>query len=173
MSTLCDLILKAKSGDRNAMLEIIERFTPIIKKYSYKLNYEDTEQDLILNLIQAVYKMPLLNLDAQAVSYISNSIRHCYIINLRKHILSREHEVCFEHDFTNSADGSAYINNEIHIDLQQALDKLSAVQREIIIAKFIFSKSDKEITAELKISRQTVYKNKIKALDILRQELSK
>ena len=65
------------------------------------------------------------------------------------------------------------INNEIHIDLQQALDKLSAVQREIIISKFIFSKSDKEITAELKISRQTVYKNKIKALDILRQELSK
>lgn len=58
MSTLCDLILKAKSGDRNAMMEIIERFTPIIKKYSYKLNYEDTEQDLILNLIQAVYKMP-------------------------------------------------------------------------------------------------------------------
>lgn len=173
MYTLCNLIPKAKNGDQNAMMEIIKRFTPIIKKYAYKLNYEDTEQDLILNLIQTIHKMPLLNFDGQAVSYITSSIRHCYIMHLQKHIQKREREVYYEQDFTGSSDENLNIYNEIHIDLQSALDKLSPIQREIIISKFFFYKSDKDITAMLNISRQTVYKNKIKALEILRKELSK
>ena len=173
MQILCELILEAKNGNRDAMMEIIERFTPIIKKYSFKLNYEDTEQDLILNLIQVIYNMPLMDMDGKAVSYIVNSIHHCYIMHLRKHILKRERETLFDQEFMASCNDNLHIYSEIHIDLQRALDKLSAIQREIIISKFILSKSDKEITAALKISRQSVYKNKLKALEILRDELSK
>lgn len=48
MCVICNLISEAKAGNQNSMLEILNKFKPLIRKYSYKLNYEDAENDLIL-----------------------------------------------------------------------------------------------------------------------------
>jgi hypothetical protein len=67
MCTICNLILAAKNGSHNSMLELIKIFKPLIKKYAFKMNYEDAENDLILSMIQLIYSMPNLSNDGQAV----------------------------------------------------------------------------------------------------------
>ena len=71
MCVICNLIKQAKNGDKSCMEKLIATFIPLIKKYSYKLNYEDAENDLIISLLQLIYDMPLSNNDGQAVNYIS------------------------------------------------------------------------------------------------------
>ncbi|WP_040412982.1 helix-turn-helix domain-containing protein, partial [Desulfosporosinus sp. OT] len=52
--SLESLILKAKSGERNALSQIIERFNPVLKKYCSSLEYEDAYNDLVIWMIRAV-----------------------------------------------------------------------------------------------------------------------
>lgn len=172
MLTLCDLISEAKHGNDDAMLQIINRFVPLIKKYSKKLNYEDAENDLIFNIIQIVHQMPSFNNDGNAVSYINRSVQNFCSANIKKQISTREHEILYEPEWISSQDESSQNYNELQIDLQMALKKLSEDQRKVIISKFILLKSDKDIMKELNISRQMVYKHKVKALKILRINLS-
>ena len=56
MESLADKIRLAKDGDEKAMLDIIERFEPLIGKYTRLLNYdnEDCRSDLIEKLITLV-----------------------------------------------------------------------------------------------------------------------
>ena len=55
------------NGSHNSMLELIKIFKPLTKKYAFKMNYEDAENDLILSMIQLIYSMPNLSNDGQAV----------------------------------------------------------------------------------------------------------
>ena len=55
MKKLLDKIDLARTGDEGAMLEIIEIFTPLIKKYTRLLNYdEDCRSELILKVITLI-----------------------------------------------------------------------------------------------------------------------
>ena len=58
-NTLYDLLIECKNRNPKYILEIIDKFNPLIKKYTYLLNYDDAEQDLILSLIEIVYNLPL------------------------------------------------------------------------------------------------------------------
>lgn len=55
---LQEKIYKAKCKDECAILEIINIFNPIIKHLSYKLEKEDTSQELIVFLLQLIPKIP-------------------------------------------------------------------------------------------------------------------
>lgn len=54
------LILDAKSGDQDAMNEVIRRLKPLIRKYARKINNgiddQTVEQELVEEIIRAVYK---------------------------------------------------------------------------------------------------------------------
>lgn len=171
MHTICDLITKAKLGDQDSMMEILTTFTPLIKKYSYKLNYEDAENDLIANTIQLVYDMPHFENDGQAVAYIECSVRNAYIKHVKNQIELRENETSYDPEIIHNMEACSEPFNEINIDLHVAIQKLSPNQQKIIVYKFFMFKSDKDIMKELKISRQAVYKNKIRALEILKKYL--
>lgn len=45
---LKDSIAAAQQKDSNALLALIEKFKPLLKKYAYKLHYEDAYYDLQL-----------------------------------------------------------------------------------------------------------------------------
>lgn len=47
---LCDLICNAQKGDKEAVLELIQKFSPLFRKYARKLNYEDAYEDRSLFL---------------------------------------------------------------------------------------------------------------------------
>ncbi|RRJ67251.1 helix-turn-helix domain-containing protein [Paenibacillus oralis] len=61
MHEVIDLIQLAQNGDRQAVAELIQRYEPLINKYSRKdgkLN-EDCKQQLILEFILAVRRFDL------------------------------------------------------------------------------------------------------------------
>lgn len=59
---LKDTIAAAQQNDEESLLALIEKFKPLLKKYAYKLHYEDSFFDLQLDFIQIV---TTLNLEAQ------------------------------------------------------------------------------------------------------------
>lgn len=52
---LKDLIIKAQNGDEESIEEILNRLLLLIKKYSYKLGYEDASADLQLWILEAIH----------------------------------------------------------------------------------------------------------------------
>lgn len=50
-----ELITLASSGNHDAMNQLVHRFTPIIKKYSHQMNYDEAYNDLIVWMIAAVH----------------------------------------------------------------------------------------------------------------------
>lgn len=50
-------IVKSQKGDKDSTLKLIEKFTPLIKKYEYKLNYEDAYNDLIMDFIESIHNI--------------------------------------------------------------------------------------------------------------------
>lgn len=171
MSTICELIVAAKSGDQTCLLEIINMFKPLIKKYAYKMNYEDAESDLIVGIIQLIQNMPLLTNDGQAVNYINQSIYTLYIKYIKQQIIKRENECPYDTEMLSNLNTLYEDFSEPNIDLHNALKSLPFLQQQIVILKFFYMMSDKEIISRLGISRQSVYKNKIKALEKLKKML--
>jgi len=51
---LSELIARAKNGDQEALVQVIERFLPIIKKYSRDLDNDEAYSDLVTWIIAAV-----------------------------------------------------------------------------------------------------------------------
>ena len=79
---LCDLIYNAQKGDKEAMLELIQKFSPLFRKYARKLNYEDAYEDIILfymEMIRSVNLERIVSLeDGAVISYINVSIINYY-----------------------------------------------------------------------------------------------
>ena len=173
MYTICDLILMAKTNNHESMMELYTRFRPLIKKYAYKLNYEDADGDLTVNFIQIIHDMPTFNNEGQAVSYIEKSIYNAYTKYVRLQVSQRENECLYDPEIISNIDLYSYQLNEPNIDLHKAIKQLSIRQRKIIIYKYFYMLSDKEIMNILHISRQSVYKNKTNALQKLKQLLGK
>lgn len=82
MKDIYELFSLAANGNEDALLEVIKRFTPLLKKYARKLNYEDAYYDLQLKLIEVV-RSPLFSSlslsNGQSIAYIQQSIIHEYI----------------------------------------------------------------------------------------------
>lgn len=173
MCILCDLIVSAKDNNQDSLMELINRFKPLIKKHAYALNYEDAENDLTADIIELIYNMPVFQNDGQAVQYISKSIRHSYIKFLKAKIRVRDNEFLYDPEFMKNMETIYEDFAEKNLDLLFAIEKLSYNQKWVIKYKFFYMFQDKEIMKRLKISRQAVYNNKIKALKRLKEMLNK
>ena len=77
----------AQSGDDQAMLNLISKFLPLIKKYGRRLGYEDAANDLIADFIEFISEWNLNNFhqssDGAAVKYIAQSLSHIYLKRLK------------------------------------------------------------------------------------------
>lgn len=58
---LDETIASAQHNNSESLLALIEKFKPLLKKYAYKLHYEDAYYDLQLDFIQIILT---INLDA-------------------------------------------------------------------------------------------------------------
>jgi len=171
VDTICELISKAKNGDNDSMMNILTMFTGLIKKYAYKLDYEDAENDLIVSVIQLIYDMPELINDGQAVSYIKHSVYNFYNKYVKIQIMQREHMVPYDPEIIHNISELSDTINEDNIALYYAVEKLKPNYRQIIIYKFFRDMTDNEIMKIMNLSRQSVYINKIKAIKMLKELL--
>lgn len=69
---LTNLLIESQEGNPESTIEIISKFEPLIKKFRWKLGYDDAENDLIECLLITLKKMPPLTNNWQIVKYISN-----------------------------------------------------------------------------------------------------
>jgi len=92
-----DLIEKSQKGNNDATLLMIEKFNPLLKKYAYKLYYEDAYNDLLVDFIELIHNIRLDHIrnkdEGSIVSYICKSIHSSFsrklktVIKLRKFTL--------------------------------------------------------------------------------------
>lgn len=79
---LYEIICRAQNGDKEAMQELVDRFTPLMRKRANKLGYEDAYEDIRLFFIELIYSMKLekirLKEDGGITSYINVSVNNFY-----------------------------------------------------------------------------------------------
>ncbi len=81
-----DIIQKSQGGDGDATLMLVEKFNPLLKKYAYKLSYDDAYNDLLIDFIELLNNMQIKNIhnksEGSMVSYICTSVHSSYIKRL-------------------------------------------------------------------------------------------
>lgn len=53
------MIHEVQEGNEDSMLELINDFKPLFKKYAHKLNKDDAENDFTAYFIELIRKIPL------------------------------------------------------------------------------------------------------------------
>ena len=172
MEPLYQILSKCKLHDEEAYLKLIEKFQPLLKKYSYLLNYDDAYNDMQLSLLELSQVIPLENFqnnDAFLVSYISKSMKNKYIAlssknqNIQSHILSLDEMM----DYTDENNKDIKFN----IILELNLECLTELQKKVIIYRYYYEYSDNEIAKVLGVSRQAVNRLRNRAIEKLRNIL--
>lgn len=161
------LIKKSKINDKESLWQLIEKFDPLINKYSRMLRYEDAKSELIEYLIKVIKRMPIMTQDKE-IKYISISMKNLYI-KLSKNHESYENSIILNDQMEYFE--TATKKNEISIDIYNALQTLEDKERKIIYYRYFLGYSDSEISKKMLISRQAVHKARKKTLATLKHIL--
>jgi len=165
------LLLSNSQHDEAAMQFIIEKFRPVIRKYAMQLHYDGAESDLVISLIEFVYKLDVRKLQSRSegelVSFIVHTIRNKKIDIYRKNNKGVE-EIGIDSvpampdsiDFTETS------------CFRETIWKLPKKQRAVIIAKYFYGYSDIEIAEMFRVSRQAVNQIKRRAIKALRKDMT-
>ena len=153
----------------------LEKFSPLLKKYTYFLQTEDALQELQCFLLAFVKNLHLNKLtsstDGAIISYINKTIYHHYIALSKgnRHkipTVSIEDKSDFDSlQFDSNFGESDTYSNLLLMDLQRAL---TADEYHVIYDHFFRQYSIQEIAARDKKFRQAINKCKKTALDKLR-----
>ncbi len=171
---LVDEIKLSQNGDESSTLEIIKRFKPLIRKYSNKIYYDDTESLFIISILNAIKKINIAtnNSEGEIVKYFEKVIKNTYIDEVKKRLNNISNQACFENTYE-IENIISYENRieeiEFEIYLQQIISTLSKSEKKIINGLFIRNKSEIELAQEYSISKQAVSKTKVSACKKLKQ----
>ena len=158
MESILSLIQKFKSGDPNASTQILERMTPLVRKYAskiYCMEYEDALQELYIALLKS---LPYLNPSepvGKCLGYMVSSVVNCYKA-LCKQNLSRMKTVDIDTYYT--ALEAPSVIDESYYDIVSFINALppKSLKQEILSLYFYEDMTDTEIAEKLKVSRQYV-----------------
>ena len=172
---ISDLIVQSKAGDTDATMTLINKFNPLLKKYEYKLFYEDAYNDLLVDFIELIHTIKLDHMrnrdEGSLISYISKTIYDSYI--KRSMYLKKNHNLVFYSDLSDrkseyveaeSATTDTYFTKEL-FDLNKVMTK-----SEIAITKMLYMQgyTVKEVASDLGITRQAVNQMKKRILKKLK-----
>lgn len=160
---LYEIICRAQNGDKEAMQELVDRFTPLMRKRANKLGYEDAYEDIRLFFIELIYSMRLekirLKEDGGITSYINVSINNFYNKETAKSdkwkkeivvsALSAEQEYYMEKKL--SKEDKINIFMELNME-----EKLTPNEYKIIYLIYIEGYSVAEIARDTNKTRQAV-----------------
>lgn len=172
-SKLYEILKKAQNGSEEHVIELYNKFLPLIKGYGRKLNYEEAESDLIIFLLEYINKANFDKFrnrsDGEIVNYIKLLFKNKSIDILRKLMNKKietkiiDTEIIYNDDYKN-------LEEEYIFSLMK---NLNDTQKKIIIGRYIYGYSDDELSKIFKISRQAVYKQRKKAIELIKIEIAK
>lgn len=163
-NNLYKLIYESQKRNKKSLEILCQKFDPLIKKYSYYLNYEDAYQDLLEVFILVIQKIPIqqenFKKDKYILSYIKTSIKNAYIsLNEKKqkylnHIFLTKNNLIEEYSYlTNNTS-----EEKSNIFLTDMKNNLTKKEYNLLILKFLEGYSDAEIGNILGITRQAINK---------------
>lgn len=174
---LIKLVQCVQAGDKQAMEELLNRFSPLICKYANYLDGEDSAQEISFLLLRIALKLNIENLksrcDPVLIKYFQQSIYRGYIALSKKRNLY-ENKVIALLDLPpyilprvekNMSTNDCYFENE-NLPLKEYLTDL---EYEIISRIVLHDEQASNVAADLRISRQAVSKTKVRALKKLRE----
>ena len=160
-------ILEAQSRNKTSILEIVKDFTPLICKYAYRLEGEDTRSELTLFLIELVLKMPVDNFNgpnpnAQATKYI-----HTAIVNKAYSLYRKQQPICY--DLDSLVDLPNQECPTANSELKQSIKELSPKQQTVLYARYWYGYSIQDIAQMTGTSRQSVNQVHARAIQRLKK----
>jgi RNA polymerase sigma factor (sigma-70 family) len=172
--TIIEEILKAKS-DSSALSGLISRFAPLIKKYAYLLNAEDSHADLQLYFIELILRLDPAKLrstaDSYVLSYLRCSIQNRYIFmskqNRKNQFVVTISSIAKSNDeYNDLLDGLCPLTQESHPfdNLDLLYRGLTLREARVIIMLYYYGMTTKELAAHFGVSPPAISQTKSKAL---------
>ncbi len=170
-----DLIFSSQSGDKEATLLLVEKFNPLLKKYSFKLFYEDSYNDLLADFLDLIHSIELDSIrsgdEGSMVAYIKASMHNSYVKRLRK--IHRTSNVQL---FSELSDSELYYMEVINSteDKYKEFDAeiigrvLSNSETAVIRRIYFLGYTSADISKIIGVSRQAVNQMKNRALKKLK-----
>ncbi len=170
-------IKNSQAGDDEGTLSLVHKFGPLLKKYAYKLAYEDAYNDLLLDFLELLQNIKISDIQVQTeggiVSYISTAVRSYYIKRLSA-VIKRRNSILFS-DLTD--EGQYYIDSIPTIDAQFSdvefasdLSALTQSEAEVITLIFNYGYKASEIAKSRNVSRQTINQTQNRAIKKLKEK---
>lgn len=170
---LLKILRSVQDKNEYAQLALLEKFSCTIRSFSYKLNYDGADTDLIIFLLGLCQTMDLSGFenDGALVKYIYNSLRHEYIRLSKLNNGYKINEQLYGIDPSEIANNSKSIEDSTYSDVLMAdelVNILTRREKQIVIYVFKLGYSDAETARIMDISRQAVGKTKKRALQKLK-----
>ena len=155
---LYEYVVKTRKNDNESFEYLLEKFNPLILKYSNKLsNSSDAKSELMFHFIEILGKIPLENEnfkeDKYIVSYICTSIHRYFCHMYAKYKKHLEHEIETE-DFSQIDTGTTF--NESNMIFYDLIKDLKPKEKLILEKKYIYNLTNSEIARSLNVSRQNI-----------------
>ena len=173
---LSEMLARAQAGDSECSLYLLDKFSPLIKKYAKKLCAEDAYEELQCHFLETINKTTLNRLscptDGAIIRYIEKSLLHHYIALSKKNRRSAALYIEDIHTYDLLEYDPRFGTNDEHLslllrDMQKVLGKTEYM---VLYYLFVVQCTVLETAQKLNISRQAVYKAKNSALQKLRKE---
>lgn len=174
-----DIIVRSQGGDGDATLLLIEKFNPLLKKYAYKLSYDDAYNDLLLNFIELLHNMQIENIhnksEGSVVSYICTSVHSSYVKRLIE--VKRLRNLLLYSDLNDNElyyVESISATNDVYQEYELSFIKNILTKQELTVISMIYftGYTVTEIASFYGTSRQAVNQMKNRALKKLRNVFS-
>lgn len=163
LSTLYEKLCLAQAGNSDAILEIIDKFKPIIQKCVRQLNYECAETDLVIFLLLLLSKIELKTFaqksEGEQINYFLKAIRNKQVDLYRKNQSHSLQEISLFDVCELSIEPEYLMQSELCI-----LNSLPERQRKVLELHFIDGYSDTDVAAILGTSRQAVGQSRRRAI---------
>ena len=178
MENKLHILISNIERDSEAIIQLVQMFEPLLKKYSFQLKYEDAYSDLQLFLIELVKKLnknALSNTeDKYYLSYIKKSIRNKYIdlSKKQKKICDLTIEFCSLDDEYEDVNFSNLKSNE-YFDFRDLQTILTLSEYEILYMIFCENRSISEIAYKRGTSRQYINQSKLNAIKKVKEHYFK
>lgn len=174
---IIDDIRSGQNGNQTAVLNLVNKFSPALKKYARRLGTEDAYYDLQTEFLALILHLDCTKLrktsDGAMVKYLSQSIYHAYI-KLLRHLIDNKVPTVSVDELTEAV---LYQNSIVCtadpclLDIPSSL--LTPLEADAFYQICILGNSAAEIARINGTSRQSVNQAKQRAISKLRRFLQK
>lgn len=161
------LVINAQAGNQEAMLQLIARFQPLLKKHARILNYEDSYNDLVLRFIETIHNAKIDTIknksEGAIVNYIARSVYHSYCKLVEQAIAQRTSPYSLDE----LSRQQLYSSDAYHSPEAEALEfpknLLTPYEEQILRLIYERDLSISKIAQKNNISRQAINQVKLRA----------